>query len=78
MREFLYSLCLGLILVGACAAIGTFALQATDRSNRAECLTWRKEATTMPDYYITEWQAEQCTFLGVSIMAPVRKTGTEG
>lgn len=42
------------------------------RTEEAECNKWATQAEKYPDYYITQWQADQCEYHGVEINAPVK------
>lgn len=72
MRELFSWVFLFIIFVGCFAAIADFGLNAVDRMSRYECLKWREEAWTMPDYYLTKWQSDQCNYVGIYVAAPVK------
>lgn len=60
MKEFialLIVICLLVLLV--CFAI--------DRHEKTECLKWKKELEIYPDYYLTNWQIEQCQYHGIEL-----------
>jgi hypothetical protein len=72
MRDLFNWLLLVVIVCACFAAIVDFGLNAVDRVNKVECMKWREEAWTMPDYFLLEWQVKQCNFLGVYVAAPVK------
>lgn len=49
-------------------AIGT----GLDRQAKADCETWRNQAVQFRDFYLTQWQADQCKAVGVEVNAPVK------
>lgn len=61
-----------LLIVAAAAALLVLSAAAA-KSERVECLQWQAEAREFAaaGYYLTAWQAAQCTARGVNIDAPV-------
>lgn len=47
-------------------------LRAIEKTERAECLRWQKEAEEYGKYYLTQWQADQCTAYKIKVEAPIR------
>ncbi len=45
---------------------------ALDRSEVVECRKWRSEARSYPEYYILDWQNQQCLAHNIQIDAPIR------
>lgn len=43
-----------------------------NKHERVECLKWEKEAKEYPQYYILEWQNEQCSKYDIKIDALVK------
>jgi len=59
----------GTVAVMILGAVGIFlAEQGLQRHERAECLQWQKEAQSIDNYYLTDWQKEQCETVGVDII----------
>ncbi len=60
------------IVLVVCATIIVLTfMSATTRSERAECIKWSNDAHKYEGYYITGWQADQCTTYGIGIQAPI-------
>jgi hypothetical protein len=38
-----------------------------DKSEKAECLKWRQEASEFPLWYSADWQREQCKAQGLPL-----------
>jgi len=57
----------GLAVVGGFMLMVYILSVAIDRNARAECLTWQSQAKQFSNYYLTEWQANQCQAVGVSL-----------
>lgn len=61
-----------LIIGGSCSIGAKKSLESSlSRSEIAECKRWSIEATKMNDYYITEWQLDQCNRHGLDLSAPI-------
>ena len=57
-----------LVLLLAIALIVTLMLQSgLKRAERAECVQWVEISQEYPDFYLTDWQIEQCETLGFDI-----------
>lgn len=54
------------------AAFATAIVVGLARSEREECLRWQKDAKTLPGYYLTQWQKQQCDYHQITIEAPVK------
>lgn len=63
---------IGLIILFILLAYG--GLEALNKTHKNECIKWQDMAISgnYPDYYIKEWQVEQCDFHGIEVDAPVR------
>ncbi len=50
-----------LIALGICLLALTLVLfKAASKQEFAECQKWKQEAESKPDYYLTNWQYDQC------------------
>jgi len=47
------------------------AVVGIQKTEVEECLKWQKEAKQYPNYYLTQWQYEQCQYHHIDIDAPV-------
>lgn len=57
-----------------CIMLSVFLVKiGVEKSERAECKQWQKEASQFPAYYLTEWQAEQCDHYNIEVAAPVNR-----
>jgi hypothetical protein len=65
-----------IITIATIAAFSWALLTGIERSEKAECLQWQKEAKQFAGYYLTKWQAEQCMAHNIKVEAPI-KTGNE-
>ena len=45
---------------------------AIERHEQFECYKWQAEANSYPNFYLTQWQAEQCQRWHIKIDAPVK------
>lgn len=43
-----------------------------NRGERAECMQWADDAQRISDYWLTQWQADQCAFHGIKVEAPIK------
>jgi len=69
----MFTLAIRILIVCLFISVFLLGLQCgLNKSEKAECLDWKKEAKKYPDYYITEWQKAQCDYHGVDIEAPVK------
>lgn len=64
----------GACLVGILVLImaGWMIKAAIERSETAECISWKSQSVEYPGFYLTKWQAEQCAARHIQIEAPVR------
>ncbi len=69
MANKLITIVIGLF-AGLIIVIGGYLTM--DSSEIKECQTWRGYATTLTDFYITKWQADQCEYHGIKINAPIK------
>jgi len=55
-------------------AIGSYyALnEGLNRHEITECYQWQQWASEYSEFYLTEWQAQQCEHHGIAVEAPVR------
>ena len=42
------------------------------KQEKVECFTWQNQAEKYPNYYITNWQNEQCRVHGIIINTEVK------
>lgn len=56
---------IGLVILGA--VIFAAFLIGLNKAEKLECLKWQKEAGEYPDYFLTDWQKEQCEHRGIEI-----------
>ena len=60
----------------AAVAIAAALFYATstglNKSEQIECEKWQREASEYREYYLLEWQAEQCAVHGIEVNAPVK------
>lgn len=68
----IYIIVIALIIIGLFNVIIWGADKAMQRVEKAECERWAAEAKEYPNYYITGWQDEQCSLLGITIDAPIK------
>ena len=62
-----------LIAAGAIAALLFYgAVAGMYRSEVVECLKWQREAEQYREYYLLEWQQQQCAAHGIEVTAPVK------
>jgi Tfp pilus assembly protein PilO len=61
-----------IISVLAVVAFGWAFNTGMEKSEKAECIQWQKEATQLKDYYITEWQYEQCSAQNININTTIK------
>lgn len=45
---------------------------AVDKIEKAECLTWQKEALDHRDYYLLKWQKAQCDSWAIVVPAEIK------
>lgn len=45
---------------------------AMDKQEVVECLQWKDQAGTYPNFFLSSWQSEQCEAHNIHIGAPVR------
>lgn len=43
-----------------------------ERQEKMECLKWKEEALMFPDYYLENWQIDQCDPYQIKIDASVK------
>lgn len=62
------------VTVIAIATLGLMAVYflAIPRQETADCLKWQQQAQDYPNFYLTQWQADQCKANGISINAPIK------
>lgn len=48
-------------------ATGAAIKYGAERVEQAECRTWQSMAEAMPDFYLTDWQKEQCGHYGIEV-----------
>jgi hypothetical protein len=62
------------IAIVATASIAFFLLLSLSLSKTEvyECNKWQDQAGEFPDFYLTQWQADQCAAHALSINAPVK------
>lgn len=68
MKEIFYVVwfsCLGAAFIAA-IVIGL------GRGETVECQQWRSDAKTLPGFYLTQWQKQQCDHYQINIEAPVK------
>lgn len=65
MKEFII-LILIVIIFGFIINIGL------GKTEKIECRTWQKQAEKHADYYLSEWQKQQCDYHNIKINAPVK------
>lgn len=60
------------VAVAALAVAFAFALaEGVNKTERAECLKWQSEARQFVGYYLTSWQAAQCSAHNIEVDAPI-------
>ena len=42
-------------------------LLAVDKHEKLECSKWRNEMEIYPNYYLADWQIEQCRWHGIEL-----------
>lgn len=61
------------LVIGALFVIIFLFLQiGVSRTERTECSFWLENSKKYRDYYLTQWQKDQCDSYGISVDAPVR------
>ena len=72
MNEIISNIALAIIMLLIIALFCFGAVLGIQKSEVEECLKWQKEAKQYPNYYLTQWQYEQCQFYHIAIDAPVK------
>lgn len=62
----------GFVVFALFVALVAAAMYGFNKQEIVECNTWAEQAAQYPHYYITHWQAEQCTSHHVTINAPIQ------
>lgn len=52
--------------------LAALMLMGVKNEEKVSCHKWQTQATEYPDFYLTEWQKEQCDAHGIEINAPVQ------
>lgn len=55
-----------MIVIAIIAGAG-LAKNAVTRTERNECLTWKKEAKQYPNFFLATWQRQQCDHYGIAV-----------
>lgn len=45
---------------------------ALNKNAKVECLQWQAQAEEFSQFYIVQWQKEQCDSVGIFVGAPVK------
>jgi hypothetical protein len=64
-----------IVLLGAVGAITILVWAsniAVSRGEKAECIQWQHEAKQYPNYYLAQWQKDECDRYQIIIEAPVK------
>jgi large-conductance mechanosensitive channel len=56
-----------LILACLVAFLYIVGLQGINKQEKVECIQWQAEAQQFNDYYLTEWQVNQCNHHGIKV-----------
>lgn len=67
MEKIFYVFMFGLVAVAL-----AFSTEALNRVEVSECMKWEQEAIEYPQYFIKQWQADQCKAHDIIINAPVQ------
>lgn len=71
--KVLESIAMGLIAIVFLVALWLILSleNGLERFEINECNTWKEQAEIYPNYYLLEWQEQQCNRHGIKINAPV-------
>lgn len=67
MYKFL-QIILAIILVISCSVV---IFKGFDKSEIIECKEWNQDATKYSQYYVVQWQVDQCKAHGIELVAPL-------
>lgn len=56
-----------LLGIGLVALLFWGLMEGISRAERIECVTWQREAEEINDYWLTQWQYQQCLAHGIII-----------
>ncbi len=60
------------LLAPAIAGFAWAMVVGENRQERADCIGWSVDAETFDQFFLTQWQKDQCDAQGIKINAPVR------
>lgn len=64
MKYYTFALLLAVIILVAFT-------KATDKQDQIDCYTWQHQASSMPGFYLTQSEADQCSYWHIQVNAPV-------
>lgn len=73
MKDILTTAIIAVIIIGTVLGFVKAISIGFSRGEQYECRKWAKQAEVYrPQFYLTEWQKNQCDYHGIEINAPVR------
>lgn len=66
MKEKIFVFVFGLVFIWLAASAISSGIE---KSERAECIRWQREAHQYDNYYLTPWQYAQCYHHGIIVDA---------
>lgn len=74
MKDILTNAIVAVIIIGTILGfVQMISAGLISRGEQHECRKWAKQAEVYrPQFYLTEWQKNQCDYHGIEINAPVR------
>lgn len=64
---------IGLMIVVWSIVFGLLMWHAMNRQEVVECNEWQKQAQEYDQFFLVQWQADQCRAHGIIINAPIRQ-----
>lgn len=62
--ELVFAIIVGLLFISVCYFTINYGVNKHEIN---ECLKWKEEAEKYPDYWLTDYQREQCEYHGIEL-----------
>ena len=69
IKEFIFLVILATVMLLGFVA---FAEVAVSKEMRVSCYKLQEQSKTFPEFYVTKKQYENCTSLGIVVVAPIK------